>query len=360
MPDPQEPSFDFHVHRNAAVTAYLEKRVFFEKLAEVVQRILEEALERKKIKVHSVQARAKDPTSFGNKVAQPSDADANTPKYPRPFEQIFDLSGVRVITHFPKTLGEIDKVLKEEFEITERSDRGAMLFEAERFGYQSIHYLVKLSAARTKLPEYRQFTGVISEIQVRTILQHAWAEIEHDIQYKSSLVIPVEIRRRFMALAGLLEMADREFQAIQDADTQLTVEARSLVEAGKLEEVEITPDALKAFLDQRLGPDGRISDFSYDWLARLVRRLGFRTLAQIEQCIEDYDDDTLSRLATGGTREGQTTRLERILLAGMGEKFIARHAYAELDWFGAVSRNTLGEFEAAGVPIGDFDPQIQG
>ena len=74
MPDPQDSSFDFQAHRNAAVTAYLEKRVFFEKLAEVVQRILEEALERKKIKVHSVQARAKDPTSFGDKVAQPSDA----------------------------------------------------------------------------------------------------------------------------------------------------------------------------------------------------------------------------------------------------------------------------------------------
>jgi ppGpp synthetase/RelA/SpoT-type nucleotidyltranferase len=51
---------------------------------------------------------------------------------------------------------------------------------------------------------------------VRTILQHAWAEIEHDIQYKSARALPPALRRRLAALAGLLEIADREFQAIRD------------------------------------------------------------------------------------------------------------------------------------------------
>jgi len=51
---------------------------------------------------------------------------------------------------------------------------------------------------------------------VRTVLQHAWAEMEHDIQYKSPNAIPTLIKRRFIALAGLLEIADREFQTLQD------------------------------------------------------------------------------------------------------------------------------------------------
>ena len=59
------------------------------------------------------------------------------------------------------------------------------------------------------------------EIQVRTILQHVWAEIEHDIQYKSSSDIPKELKRKFQALAGLIEIADREFQSIQDMDDGL-------------------------------------------------------------------------------------------------------------------------------------------
>jgi ppGpp synthetase/RelA/SpoT-type nucleotidyltranferase len=83
-----------------------------------------------------------------------------------------------------------------------------MLWEKERFGYQSIHYLVQVSEARVALAEYARYRAMIAEIQVRTILQHAWAEIEHDIQYKSSVAMPSVIRRRFMSLAGLLEIAD--------------------------------------------------------------------------------------------------------------------------------------------------------
>ncbi|WP_441293061.1 hypothetical protein ACSRUE_06010 [Sorangium sp. KYC3313] len=123
--------------------------------------------------------------------------------------------------------------------------------------------MAKLTTHRTRLPEHGPFADTTAEIQARTILQHAWAEIEHDIQYKSTSVIPTEIRRRFMSIAGMLEIADREFQAIQDADRILTDEARSRVEEGQLDQVEVTPDSVKAFLDKRLGRDGRISDFSY-------------------------------------------------------------------------------------------------
>src|SRR5262249_19774054 len=113
------------------------------------------------------------------------------------------------------------------------------------------------------------YRDLVAEIQVRTVLQHAWAEIQHDIQYKSVTTIPVAIRRRFMALAGLLEIADREFQAIQDDDERLRQDARKSVDAGKLENVEITPDALKAYLDKRLGPDGRITSSAYDYEANV-------------------------------------------------------------------------------------------
>jgi hypothetical protein len=81
----------------------------------------------------------------------------------------------------------------------------------------------------------------------------------------------------------MLEVADREFQAIQDEDQRLTAAAQSRVEGGGLlEAVEITPDSLNAFLDKRMGPDGRISESSYDWTARLLKRLGFRTLGEVE------------------------------------------------------------------------------
>lgn len=246
-------------------------------------------------------------------------------------------------------------MLKEEFTVIEQADKGVTLIEEERFGYKSVHYLVNLSAARVALPEYERFRSVVFEVQVRTILQHAWAEIEHDIQYKSSASIPRDIRRRFMSLAGLLEIADREFQAIQDADRDLAQRAQGLINAGQLDKVEVTPAALKSYLDRRLGPDGRMSDFSYDWTVRLVRKLGFSTLAQIDQCIQPYDDDRLSRIAYGN-RQGQLSRFEYMLLAGLGEKFIERHLYAGEDWFSSGSKGRLEMFVKEGINVGIYDP----
>jgi hypothetical protein len=153
----------------------------------------------------------------------------------------------------------------------------------------------------------------------------------------------------------MLELADREFQGIQDEDTRVTAEARSRVAAEQLKGVEITPDALKAYLDKRLGPDGRISDFSYDWTARLLRKVGFRTLDQVETCIQGYDDDRISRAASGG-RQGQTTRFEQMLLAGMGENFIRRHVFADEGWYVPRELATLERLAKQGIEMRGYDP----
>jgi len=350
-----EDKFDFSAHEQAAVNSYLKVHPFWTSVASVTGRIIEEALRSRGIQVHSVQSRAKDPASFGKKASKPSDADPLQPKYKDPMREITDLSATRVITFFPRTVEEIDTLLAQEFDVLERSDKAKDLLEEERFGYQSVHYLIRLNPARANLAEYHQFAGAITEVQVRTILQHAWAEIEHDIQYKSSAAIPRDIRRRFMALAGMLELADREFQAIQDKDAAINTAAKVSVEQGKYSEVEITPNSLKLYLDRRIGGDGRMSEFSYDWTVRLVKRLGFRTLAQIDDAIAGYDDDRISRIVSG-TRQGQLTRFEYLLLASMGEKFIERHTFANEPWFGLGPRERLRKLRDAGITIKNYDP----
>jgi len=354
----QPEPFDFTRHEQVAVAEYLRVVGYYELLANSTKRIAEEALKRRGIQVHSVEARAKDPKSFGRKASKPSQQDPNRPMYPDPLHQITDLAAIRIITFFPRTIEEIDRMLKAEFSVIEQFDKGEALIEEERFGYKSVHYLVAFSDARIALPEYEQFSKAKTEVQLRTILQHTWAEIEHDIQYKSSAAIPRDIRRRFMALAGLLEIADREFQAIQDADRDLNQRAERLIEVGQLDKVEITPIALKSYLDRRLGSDGRMSDFSYDWYVRLLLTLGFKSLAQVDECIRSYDDDRLSRLASG-TRQGQLSRFEYMLLSGLGEKFIERHLYRDQSWFIGSIMSRLETFKEGGIPTGTYDPQSQ-
>ena len=129
---PSEQPFDFAEHQKSAVSAYLKVQQFYKDLGAVTARIIEECLAKRGVKVHSVQHRAKDPNSFGRKAALPSESDPVTTKYPKPLEQITDLAGVRVITHFPGTLSDIDHLLQEEFQVTERSDKGEKLLEEDR------------------------------------------------------------------------------------------------------------------------------------------------------------------------------------------------------------------------------------
>lgn len=351
----QPEPFDFARHEQAAVAEYLRHAVFYADLALSAKRIAEEALKRRSIRVHSIEARAKDPASFGKKAAKPSKNDPTKPMYPDPLNQITDKAAIRIITFFPRTIHEIDEMLRAEFSVIEHFDKGESLIEEERFGYQSVHYLVTINSARTSLAEYERFQTAKIEVQVRTILQHSWAEIEHDIQYKSSATIPRDIKRRFMSLAGLLEIADREFQAIQDADRDLTQRAETSITAGTLSDVEITPSALKAYLDKAIGPDGRMSAFSYDWAVRLLLRIGFTSLEQVDQCIKHYNDAQLSRLIDG-TRQGQLTRFEYMLLAGMGEKFIQRHQWHAEPWFAPRQQTILKKFTDHGINTGWFDP----
>ncbi len=89
---------------------------------------------------------------------------------------------------------------------------------AGRFGYASRHLLVSVDASRTVPAAYESLRRRSASVQIRTVLQHAWAEFEHDIRYKGT--VPEEhahdLDRRFTLAAGLIELADREFSAIRD------------------------------------------------------------------------------------------------------------------------------------------------
>lgn len=351
-----QQDFDFEAHRDRAVKAYRGIRHRYEVYATHLRNILREALSVKNIQIHSIEARAKDIESFANKAIKPSTENPNLPKYPNPLSEITDLAGIRIIAFLPKTIQEIEEVLADQFQVIERIDKGQELSDQGKFGYQSIHFLLRLAPSRASLPEYVTCKDLVAEVQVRTILQHAWAELQHDIQYKSYTVIPQSIRRRFAALAGLLEIADREFQAIQDEDQQQRTDARQAIATGTLANVEITPDALNAYADKRLGPDGRMREWSYAWMAGLIKKLGFKNFDQVEKCIAGYDDDQISRIRWG-SRQGQLTRLEDMLRAGMGENFINRHFYANSDWFKERSPRYLEKLRDAGIPIGTCSPE---
>ena len=343
-------AFDFESHQEKAVAHYRSVRHRYAEFAQAVRSILDTCITAQQITVHSIEHRAKELDSFARKAGKHSDQKPNQPRYPDPLSNVTDLAGVRVIAYFLSSVDRVEPIINREFKVVEKTDKSELLRREERLGYHSVHYIVELRLNRFQLPEYERFRGLRAEIQVRTILQHAWAEIEHDVQYKAPSTLPAEIRRRFMTLAGSLEIADREFQAIQDEDDRLRTEARKSVAAGQLDEVEITPDALKTYLDQKLTPDGRMADYSYQFTARLLRELGFKDLQEVDRAIAGLNDDSISR-TIHGSRQGQLTRFEDMLLAAMGEAFVAQHPWAshESEWFADVLSKRLEKLREAGL-----------
>jgi ppGpp synthetase/RelA/SpoT-type nucleotidyltranferase len=348
--------FDFDGHAAVAVAEYRTVQSAYEQLAEAAKRILNDILNVAGVRFHSIEARAKSLKSFEEKAAKPSEGDPAKPKYPKPVQDITDLAGVRVITFLPRTVELACAHIEKEFTVLEKTDMAAELMDEGKFGYQSIHFLVRMHPNRTRLAEYQRHEGLTFEIQVRTLLQHAWAEMEHDIQYKSATVIPTAIRRKFVALAGILEIADREFQALQDEDEKLRQEARASVKAGQLSAVEITPDALKSYLDRKLGADGRMAQWSYSYNAGLLRKLGFETLSQLDECVSGYDDNAVSYVLWG-SRQGQLSRFEDTILAGMGEHFISRHPWSREEDWAKRFRDRLKKLADAGIAVGAYDPK---
>lgn len=195
---------------NIILGEFDQNESLYDAFTKKVEQLISEILYENKIHIHSITSRVKERSSLQNKIEK------NDSKYSS-LSDITDISGIRITTYFEDDVDKISKLIESEFDIDEKNSVDKRDFlDPDRFGYLSLHHVVSLSKERFKLVEYRRFPNLKSEIQTRSILQHAWAEIEHDLGYKSKQAIPKLIKRRFSRLAGLLELADQEFISIRE------------------------------------------------------------------------------------------------------------------------------------------------
>lgn len=192
-----------------------------------VEGLIKDVLAAKSVEVHSITHRIKSQNSAEAKLAR------NPVKYTG-YADLHDFLGLRVITLLASDVDTVVACLRPEFDIDEtRSfDRQSQL-DPDRFGYRSFHLVARLNNSRESLPEWAAYKGVDFEIQIRSVLQHSWAEIEHDLGYKSSGTVPATVRRRFARLAGLLELADAEFDAVSKQIEEHQREVKAVVAEGK-------------------------------------------------------------------------------------------------------------------------------
>lgn len=203
--------------------------------------LLSSLLDSNNIVPHSISYRVKEKDSLSKKIEKKD-------KY-ESIVEITDIIGLRIIVNYSDEVDSIAEILEKEFNIdTENTIDKRATLDPDRFGYLSLHYVGQLNKERVKLIEYKRYKELKFEIQIRSILQHTWAEIEHDIGYKSKIEIPKSVRRQFSRLAGLLEIADNEFINIRNSLSGYEKHIEKAIETS-LEGIDINAISLYEFIN---------------------------------------------------------------------------------------------------------------
>lgn len=273
---------------------YTKKLTLYKRFTEKNKQLLEEILDANNIK-YILEARTKDPEHLREKILREGKS------YDDPLYEITDFSGLRIILH---NLTDVDKVvhlIQQEFIIDERNSiYKGYDFPEDQFGYRSIHLIACHKEERIRLIDWKDFENLKAEIQIRTHLQHAWAETSHEFDYKLKADVPKEIRRRLFRLSALFELADEEFDKIvHEVNDLLGTYKEKLIRGEKL--MEINVDSLKSYIensgeiqywndfirsDNEIGHEVQLwGDLSRD--IRIAEFCGLKTIEDIDQILRN-------------------------------------------------------------------------
>ncbi|XHH09848.1 MAG: GTP pyrophosphokinase family protein [Candidatus Bathyarchaeia archaeon] len=226
-----------------AVEWYSENFEKYQKLAQTVEKIVKDLLKKEKINFHDVTSRAKDIEKYNEK--------ASKEKYKDPRSEIMDMAGIRVITYLDSDAKKVAEIIKKSFKyFPEFSVDKSEQLGQDRAGYRSVHCICNLGE-KFKAPENEEFVDCLFEIQIRTILQHAWAEFEHDRNYKFKGVLPLLLKRRLAMVSGNLELMDWTFESIAMSFNEYTIGLHEKTSKGDLTPL-ITSASLSIYLGKKL------------------------------------------------------------------------------------------------------------
>ena len=268
-------------HCEAILEEYREHLPQFEQVKNQVLSLLKEVFEEAGLIVASIEGRVKTEGSLAGKL------ELKGSKYAS-LQDITDIVGVRVITFYIDDVDKVASAVDRLFEIDwENSVDKRKAHEIDSFGYMSLHYI-----CRTEGFPYR------FEIQLRTVLQHAWANMNHDTGYKSGVEVPKEYLRNLSRLAGMLELVDEQFSQIRSDLTDYRRRVQALVASGNLDEVQLDGDTFRSYLqlkpfdklNKRIAAvnQAEIQEVSLMPYLAVFKAMGCKTLGDIDNLIKKY------------------------------------------------------------------------
>ncbi|TJY69289.1 (p)ppGpp synthetase [Arthrobacter sp. CAU 1506] len=240
-----------------------------------------------------VTARTKSVDSFRDKASrmlQPTEPGGEPAlEFPDPLREIHDLVGVRVIVSLPHEIRQAAALIKRQrsdFDCRADREKDIGSIESGTYGYSSRHLIMRtlqnntVKAYQQALGEPARATGsYLFEVQIRTILAHAWSELEHDIRFKSSdpRAWSPYFDRQFTATAAMLEAVESAFAELHERYETVTGYWDEEGEGA----APLTPRRVREVWQTLLPHVDRKSDDDWGWAAELLAAHGLKTTTEL-------------------------------------------------------------------------------
>jgi len=288
-------SYGLDLHCTMILEEYRDMLPALERLNDFLLKTIKKYLSESGIAVTAVEGRVKGEESLAGKL------ELKGSKY-LSLEDLTDIVGVRVITFYSDEVDKIAAMAEQHFEIDwENSVDKRKMHDLDSFGYNSLHYICRVPEKLYSDPECPAINQMRFELQMRTTLQHMWANMHHDTGYKSGVEIPREYLRSLNRLAGMLELADDEFSRIRTEINDYRRQVHSLVSSGKFDDVPLNGDTFRSYLNlepfDKLNKSiaainqAEIHQVSLFQYLPVLRQLGFETLGDLDKLVKNYSDD---------------------------------------------------------------------
>lgn len=270
-------------HCSSILQEYKDNLPLFREVSEQVYNNLKKTLSDAGLILAAIEYRVKTEDSLAGKLEMKGSKYAS-------LKDITDIIGLRVITFYTDDVDKVASAVERMFTIDwANSIDKRKAHEIDSFGYLSLHYICSM-------PDF----PYRFEIQMRTILQHAWANMNHDTGYKSGVEVPRRYFRNMSRLAGMLELIDDEFSKIRSELTDYRRKVQALVASGNLDEVALDGDAFRSYLNLKpfANLNKRIASVNQAEIQEVplmpylavFKGLGFNTLGDVAKLIKGYSD----------------------------------------------------------------------